>query len=185
MIYEQRLDDAQRVFVRGNSLVTAVEADEDAVRLEIREVHTGQSMRDEVDVVVLATGFRRPGARPAPGAVPPLLKAALAGTDPALEDQVWAGELPRSEPRMTTCIKYAYRYGILMRNNAGEVAHSPYFRSYLTAAKPGAVLRKPPEGWYQFAGSLAIAGAYRGPADIDRIERVAEDLDRRLDIVVV
>lgn len=113
------------------------------------------------------------------------LKAMLAGTDPALADQVWAGELRRSAPRMATCIKYAYRTGTLIRNNAGEVANSPYYRSYLTAARPGAVLRKPPEGWYQFAGSLAIAAPYREPADIDRIERTAADLDARLDIVVV
>lgn len=113
------------------------------------------------------------------------LKARLFGTGPALEEKVWAGELPRSAPRMATCIKYAYRLGTLMRNNAGEVAHSPYYRSYLTAAKPGTVLQPPPEGWYQFAGSLAIAGPYREPADIDRLERIAEDLDRRLDIIVV
>jgi hypothetical protein len=65
------------------------------------------------------------------------------------------------------------------------VAHSPYFRSYLTSAKPGARLRRAPEGWYEFAGSLAVAGPYREPADIDRIERIAEDLDAKLDIVVV
>jgi biotin carboxylase len=113
------------------------------------------------------------------------VKAVLAGTDPALEDQVWAGELRRQPPRMATCIKYAYRSGILIRNNAGDVAHSPYFRSYLTAAKPGARLRRAPEGWYEFCGSLAIAGPYRDPADIDHIERVAAELDAKLDIVVV
>ncbi|MGH3934306.1 MAG: ATP-grasp domain-containing protein [Pseudonocardiaceae bacterium] len=113
------------------------------------------------------------------------IKATLAGTDPALEEQVWAGELRRSEPKMATCIKYAYRTGTIMRNRAGDVAASPYFRSYLTAAKPGATLRKPPEGWYEFAGSLAIATPYRGPADIDRIERIAADLDTKLDIIAV
>lgn len=113
------------------------------------------------------------------------IKAVLAGADPALEEQVWAGELRRQPPKMATCIKYAYRSGTLIRNNAGDAMHSPYFRSYLTAAKPGARLRRAPEGWYEFAGSLAVAGPYREPADIDRIERIAEDLDNRLDIVVV
>jgi biotin carboxylase len=113
------------------------------------------------------------------------LKAVLAGTDPALEEGVLAGEPPRQPQRVATCIKYAYRTGILMRNNAGEAMHSPYYRSYLTAAKPGAILRKPPEGWYEFAGSLAVAAPYREPADLDRIERIADDLDSRLDIVVV
>jgi len=113
------------------------------------------------------------------------VKAVLAGTDPAREADVWAGELPRLEPRSSTCIKYAYRYGTVLRNNAGEVALSPYYRSYLPAAKPGATLRRPPEGWYEFAGSLAISGPYRELADIDRLERVADELDARLDIVVI
>jgi biotin carboxylase len=113
------------------------------------------------------------------------VKAVLAGTDPALEDQVWAGELRRSAPRSTTCIKYAYRYGTLVRNNVGDVAHSPYFRSYLPAARPGTTLRRPPEGWYEIAGSLAIAAPYREPGDLDRVERIAAELDERLDIVVV
>lgn len=113
------------------------------------------------------------------------VKAVLAGTDPALEEQVWAGELRRQPPRMATCIKYAYRSGTVIRNNAGDAAHSPYFRSYLTAAKRGAHLRRPPDGWYEFAGSLAVAAPYRQPADIDRVERIAEDLDQKLDIVVV
>lgn len=113
------------------------------------------------------------------------IKTILADTvDPADEERIWAGELRRQDPRMATCIKYAYRSGTLFRNNVGDVAHSPYFRSYLTAAKPGARLRRAPEGWYEFAGSLLVAGPYREPADIDRIERIAEELDNRLDIVV-
>jgi L-ornithine N5-monooxygenase len=58
MIYEQRLDGAQRVFVQGNSSVSAVTVNESTVRLEIDEVHTHQRTVDEVDLVVLATGFR-------------------------------------------------------------------------------------------------------------------------------
>jgi len=58
MVYEQRLDGAQRVFVQGNSLVSAVTVNENTVRLEIDEVHTHQRTVDEVDLVVLATGFR-------------------------------------------------------------------------------------------------------------------------------
>lgn len=113
------------------------------------------------------------------------LKAVLAGDEPGAEERVWSGELRRQEPRMATCIKYAYRTGMLMRNNAGDVALSHYFRSYLTAARPGARLRSAPEGWYEFCGSLAIAAPYREPADIDRIEHIAAELDRQLDIVVV
>jgi biotin carboxylase len=113
------------------------------------------------------------------------VKAVLAGTDPATEEQVWSGELRRLAPRVATCIKYAYRSGTVMRNNAGDVALSHYYRSYLTAAKPGAKLRRAPEAWYEFAGSLAIAAPYRGPDDIDEVERIATLLDTQLDIVVV
>jgi biotin carboxylase len=112
------------------------------------------------------------------------VKAVMAGTDPAQEAQVWAGELRRQPARMATCIKYVYRSGTLIRNNVGLVAHSPYFRSYFTAAKPGAVLRRAPEGWYEFCGSLAIAAPYRDPSDVDNIERIAQELDMQLDIVI-
>jgi L-ornithine N5-oxygenase len=64
LIYEQRLDGDQRVFVRGNRQVHAVTAIEDSVRLEIRELHTGEVEQDEVDLVVLATGFRDLGPGP-------------------------------------------------------------------------------------------------------------------------
>lgn len=112
------------------------------------------------------------------------VKAVLAGTDPSLEEGVWSGELRRQPPRMATCIKYAYRTGTLVRNNAGIAAHSPYFRSYLTASQPGTVLHRAPEGWYEFCGSLATAAPYSCQADIDRIEKIADELDAKLDIVV-
>jgi biotin carboxylase len=113
------------------------------------------------------------------------LKAVLGESGPDAEERVWAGEQRRQEPRAATCIKYAYRTGMLMRNNAGDVAQSHYFRSYLPAARPGARLRSAPEGWFEICGALAIATPYREPADIDRIERIAAELDRQLDIVVV
>ena len=113
------------------------------------------------------------------------VKAVLAGTDPATEEQVWADELRRLPPRMATCIKYAYRSGVLIRNNVGDAASSCNFRDYRPLARPGALLRRAPEGWNEFCGSLAVAAPYREPADIDRVERLAEELDARLDIVVV
>ncbi len=101
------------------------------------------------------------------------------------EQRVWAGEVRRTEPQSATCIKFAYRTGQLVRNNPGDVFHSPYFRSYVQGSKLGAKLRRAPEGWYEIAGSLAVAGPYRGPESIDRIEEIAAELDQRLDVVVV
>ncbi|MBD0744129.1 ATP-grasp domain-containing protein [Streptomyces sp. CBMA152] len=113
-------------------------------------------------------------------------KAVLAGDDPAERAEILTGEVPRAAvPRAATCIKFAYRTGTLVRNNPGDAFHSPYFRSYITASRPGARLRRAPEGWYEIAGSLAVAAPYREPADIDRVERIAADLDERLDVVVV
>lgn len=112
-------------------------------------------------------------------------KAVLAGDDPAARAGILTGEVPRSAvPRAATCIKFAYRTGTLVRNQVGEVFDSPYFRSYIPAATPGARLRRAPEGWYEIAGSLAVAAPYREPADIDRVEGIAADLDERLDVVV-
>jgi L-ornithine N5-oxygenase len=64
LIYEQRLDGEQRVFVRGNRQVHAVTATDDKVQLDVTEVHTGELETDEVDFVVLATGFRDLGPGP-------------------------------------------------------------------------------------------------------------------------
>lgn len=113
-------------------------------------------------------------------------KAVLAGDDPVARAAVLDGEVPRAaSPRAATCIKFAYRTGTLVRNNPGDAYHSPHFRSYIPASKPGDRLRRAPEGWYEIAGSLAVAAPYRTPADIDRVERIAAELDERLDVVVV
>ncbi|MFF5447378.1 acetyl-CoA carboxylase biotin carboxylase subunit family protein [Streptomyces sp. NPDC012888] len=113
-------------------------------------------------------------------------KAVLAGDDPAARAAVLDGEVPRSAtPRAATCIKFAYRTGTLVRNNPGDAYHSPYFRSYIPASAPGDRLRRAPEGWYEIAGSLAVAAPYRSVADIDRVERLADELDEQLDVVVV
>ncbi|MGW5851118.1 ATP-grasp domain-containing protein [Streptomyces sp. NPDC055254] len=113
-------------------------------------------------------------------------KAVLAGDDERAAASVTDGEVPRAAtPRAATCIKFAYRTGTLVKNNPGEAYHSPYFRSYIPASKTGDRLRRAPEGWYEIAGSLAVAAPYRSVEDIDRVERIAAELDERLDVVVV
>jgi L-ornithine N5-oxygenase len=72
MMYEQRLDGEQRVFVRGNRQVEAVAEECDRVGLQVRELHTGELETDEVDMVVLATGFRDLGPGPGQEPLPPL-----------------------------------------------------------------------------------------------------------------
>ncbi len=57
-VYEQRLDGQQRIYVRGNRQVCSVAVDGSGVVLGVRELHTGMAEQDEVDLVVLATGFR-------------------------------------------------------------------------------------------------------------------------------
>ncbi|MEO3973182.1 SidA/IucD/PvdA family monooxygenase [Streptomyces sp. CAU 1734] len=65
LVYEQRLDGDQRVFVTGNQLVTSVTPGTDALTLGVEEVHTGEREEFAADLVVLATGFRDlgPGER--------------------------------------------------------------------------------------------------------------------------
>ncbi|MFF3919414.1 lysine N(6)-hydroxylase/L-ornithine N(5)-oxygenase family protein [Streptomyces sp. NPDC001852] len=58
LMYEQRLDGEQMVFVDGNlQAVSAAERDGKAV-LELRELNTGAVETDSFDLVVVATGFR-------------------------------------------------------------------------------------------------------------------------------
>lgn len=58
MIYEQRLDEEQRVHVHGNHVVSEVTPDEGCLSLETREIHEDRKERFDADLVVLATGFR-------------------------------------------------------------------------------------------------------------------------------
>ncbi|WP_282692520.1 SidA/IucD/PvdA family monooxygenase [Streptomyces sp. CC208A] len=74
LIYEQRLDGEQRVFVSGSRQVRAVEAGEDGVRMRVEELNTGESEEHEADVVVLATGFRDLGPAAHQERVPALMR---------------------------------------------------------------------------------------------------------------
>ncbi|MEC3956373.1 SidA/IucD/PvdA family monooxygenase [Nocardia sp. CDC153] len=74
MIYEQRLDGAQKVFVRNNSEVSAVSATANQVELTVRDRHRGDLARERFDLVLLATGFRNFGPRPDQEPYPPLLE---------------------------------------------------------------------------------------------------------------
>jgi L-ornithine N5-oxygenase len=58
MLYEQRLDGSERVFIKGNQRVTELDDKAGRLRLTVEEVHTGEITHDELDCVVLATGFR-------------------------------------------------------------------------------------------------------------------------------
>lgn len=98
---------------------------------------------------------------------------------------VFDGEAARHPGRMSACIKFAYRAGTIIRNNAGAAADSPYFRDYIVSGHPGDILREPPEGWYEMAGSLSVAGPYRDAADLLLVERIAQRLDDQLDILCI
>ncbi|MFG2932104.1 lysine N(6)-hydroxylase/L-ornithine N(5)-oxygenase family protein [Streptomyces achromogenes] len=73
LIYEQRLDGDQRVFVRGSRQIRALDVREDGVRLGIEELNTGESEELDADFVVLATGFRDLGPAPHQERVPALM----------------------------------------------------------------------------------------------------------------
>ncbi|MFI8324289.1 lysine N(6)-hydroxylase/L-ornithine N(5)-oxygenase family protein [Streptomyces sp. NPDC085529] len=74
LIYEQRLDGEQRVFVSGSRQVRSVEVGEDGVRMSVDELNTGESEVHEADVVVLATGFRDLGPAAHQERVPALMR---------------------------------------------------------------------------------------------------------------
>lgn len=74
LIYEQRLDGDQKVFVSGNRQVREIGVGEDGVRLGVEELNTGEYEQHESDVVVLATGFRDLGPAPYQERVPALMR---------------------------------------------------------------------------------------------------------------
>lgn len=74
LIYEQRLDGDQRVFVSGSRQVRGLEVREDGVRLSVEELNTGESEEHEADFVVLATGFRDLGPAAHQERVPALMR---------------------------------------------------------------------------------------------------------------
>ncbi|MFI8418909.1 lysine N(6)-hydroxylase/L-ornithine N(5)-oxygenase family protein [Streptomyces sp. NPDC085479] len=74
LIYEQRLDGEQRVFVSGSRQVRSLEVGEDGVRMSVDELNTGVSEVHEADFVVLATGFRDLGPAAHQERVPALMR---------------------------------------------------------------------------------------------------------------
>ncbi len=77
MIYEQRLDGDQRVFVKGNRQILGAVDDTRTVALDLEEVHTNAREWSRFDLVVLATGFRDIGSAQHQERCPPLLKDVL------------------------------------------------------------------------------------------------------------
>lgn len=77
LIYEQRLDGDQRVFVHRNSEVRAAGVDDSGVWLEVAEVHTKEVLVDRADLVILATGFRDLGPHPHQEPYPALLDGVI------------------------------------------------------------------------------------------------------------
>lgn len=77
LIYEQRLDGEQRIFVHGNREVRTAEVDDSGVWLEVEEVHTKDMVVDRADLVVLATGFRDLGPHPHQEPYPALLAGVI------------------------------------------------------------------------------------------------------------
>jgi L-ornithine N5-oxygenase len=73
LIYEQRLDGEQRVFVRGNTEVRTAEVHGPGVTFDVQEVHTKEVATERADLVVMATGFRDLGPHPHQEPYPPLL----------------------------------------------------------------------------------------------------------------
>ncbi|TYB43124.1 SidA/IucD/PvdA family monooxygenase, partial [Microbispora tritici] len=77
LIYEQRLDGDQRVFVQGNRQVRAAQVESTGVRLNVEEVHTHDVVTDRADLVVLATGFRNLGPHPDQERYPAMLAGVI------------------------------------------------------------------------------------------------------------
>ncbi|MGW0563260.1 lysine N(6)-hydroxylase/L-ornithine N(5)-oxygenase family protein [Streptomyces sp. NPDC003016] len=74
LIYEQRLDGDQKVFVSGSRQVQDLDVREDGVHLGVEELNTGETEEHQADFVVLATGFRDLGPAAHQDRVPALMR---------------------------------------------------------------------------------------------------------------
>lgn len=73
LLYEQGLDERRRVCLRTNRQATAVQPTAESVQLELEEIHLRTTERVDVDLVVVATGYRDLGPEPHQERHPPLL----------------------------------------------------------------------------------------------------------------
>jgi L-ornithine N5-oxygenase len=77
LIYEQRLDHAQRVFLQKHREVRAAADSAGQVSLTFEEIHTGQVECVTADIVILATGFRDIGPEPWQDPYPALMSGII------------------------------------------------------------------------------------------------------------
>ncbi len=73
-IYEQKLDQAQKIFIKKYNLITDVSADTHKITLSLVEKHLKKPEIEEFDLVILATGFKNLGSKENEEPYPPILK---------------------------------------------------------------------------------------------------------------
>jgi L-ornithine N5-oxygenase len=74
-LYEQKLDQAEKIRILTNTKANAIKMDDRGVTLSLEEVHRRQHSEVEVDFVVLATGFCNLGRAENHELFPPLLSS--------------------------------------------------------------------------------------------------------------
>ena len=87
--------------------------------------------------------------------------------------------LKRTAPQMCTCIKFVYRSGQVIKNNAGDTALSPYFGAYYPTAPSGNIVRTAPQG-FDISGLLSIRTPFRELTDVTACEKLAENMEQML-----
>lgn len=73
-MYEQKLDDAERIRIIGNTRIKNVKQDANELTLDLEEDHRDEHSMLRTDMVVLATGFRNLGSGISEELLPPLLR---------------------------------------------------------------------------------------------------------------
>ncbi len=91
--------------------------------------------------------------------------------------------LRRTPPRMSTCIRFVYRTGKVLRNDAGDAGNSPHFGAYYPLAAAGAVVKAAPFG-FDITGLLSVKHVYRALPDIEAAEALAAEMEGRLGLAV-
>lgn len=89
-----------------------------------------------------------------------------------------------ASPKVSTCIKFIYKNGLVKKNNVGRALDSPYFRAYYPTASVGQSISCAPDG-FDITGLLSVRYKYRSPEDLLKVIEIAKAIEKELEVEVI
>ncbi|MED4267433.1 ATP-grasp domain-containing protein [Priestia megaterium] len=88
-----------------------------------------------------------------------------------------------TDPKVSTCIKFIYREGLIEKNNVGKALDSPYFRAYYPTASIGEYISCAPNG-FDIVGLLSVRCKYTSLESISEAINISKELEKKLNLKV-